>query len=283
MNRDGQQRIDETFAQLRTSSIASVVLVVIGAVCVVGGVFYSATRLTPLETEISSLNDALLAKKSKLSQIEGLLNERGASLKEANRALHEMNLQLESSRKELDELLSSLTLLQEGSRFLNNRQYSNAIDSFTSFLERFPDNAQALNFAGYSELRYAQFWRENVNSSRAGVTDEQKREWVQDVKRYFLLSEAHLQRAESLTADNPWPTYNLALLYYQNSDKDLALSKLSEMLSGHPKMTKWLCEDGQFRKMKIDRATAERFTTIVQRAVDEAGGSSCWVIKPVKR
>jgi len=259
------REIEKALLDLKSSSKTSMFMVVLGAIFLLGSVYYSATRLTPLEDRLEELTN-------KVRYLNALVNEKQSKLDLLENTL-------DSTRRELSNTNSALDMLQEGIRDILTAQYSDAINIFKEYIKLFPKSAEAMNFLGYSELRYAQYWRDK--SIKAGIAKEEKNEYFDNIDIYAKSAERHLKMALSLSPGYSWPQYNLAILYFQSGKKDLALSAITEMLEINPGMIKWLCDDGQFRKMKTDNEISDQFTDIVNEVVRIQGKDSCWVTKPV--
>lgn len=270
--------IEGQISELRKTSSASFIMIILGATCLIGSLYYSATRLTPLEERISILSNESMALENELSKKQRLIEEAQIELKNTQTSLSDYKKKLESTNAELNNAVNALVFLQGGVSYLLNRQYPEAIDSFGRYLELRPDSHEALNFLGYAELRYAQFWREN--SKNNDISNTQRNEYIANTINFSRSAESHLSRAQRLNKKYAWPSYNLALLHYQSGKKTEALDQLSELLTQSPSMLNWLCEDGQFRKFRIDKETADRFTKIVEDSLESQQRKTCWVIKP---
>lgn len=190
------------------------------------------------------------------------------------------NAELTNAEKKIHSTLDALNLAQEGTRFLINRQYADAIDKFNKFLVVYPSSPEALNFLGYSELRYAQFWKEN--SKRKNISKIQIDEYQTNAATFSQKAEAHLEKAASIS-NHSWSRYNLAILYFKSERKLLAIEQLDNLLKAMPYMVKWVCNDGQFREMRLDSTTADRFVEVVTTATKHENLESCWAIKPPKK
>lgn len=249
-----QEHVNRIVAKSRISLFFTVVLIAFAAY----GVFYYTTKIAYLSGEVSDLQLDIKTKTEELRKTEE---------------------QYAVVQKRMTQSLGALDFLQEGSRYLLNRQYAEAIERFEKFLEVHPDSPEALNFLGYSELRYAQFWKENLD--REGISHEQKLEYENNRKKYYILSLEHLRKASAKPAYS-WPAYNMAILQYQAGFKDEGLDILEELLGTSPFMIRWLCDDGQFRKLRVNRETSDRFVEIVSRAMEAERKASCWVIKDPK-
>ncbi|AMO76531.1 tetratricopeptide repeat protein [Pseudomonas citronellolis] len=258
---------------LRNSSVASMALLIAGGVFLLGSIYYSATKLTPLEKQVI----ALKAQEEKLRESnEHLL----AYAKSKELELKESESMLAAAQNDLKKAQGSLDYLQEGMRFLQNGQYSNATESFKKYLDIFPDSTEALNLTGYSELRLALFSQKSAENPKTAKEKIPKLKETQE--KSFKSAKAHFEKAIDIDKSYVWPRYNLSILYFQNSMKDEAISELSKLLNENPEMTKWICEDGQFRKFNIDKDTSKRFSEVVSNALIKLNISDCWVLKPVK-
>lgn len=258
-----ERRTDEIIRKSRLSAVLTTIV----AAFVAFSFYYYYSKIQELSGQVRNLNNEIETKNLEL---------------ERKRAeLRNLETEVEDQRLKLAIYGRALNHIQEGTRFFLSRQYEDAIGSYNRYLELVPNSAEALNLLGYSELRYAQYWAEN--SVRKEISEQQKQEYSQKSKLFFHQSSDHLVAASEISAMYPWPKYNLALVYYFSGNPDKSLETLSSLLSKSPQMIKWLCEDGQFRKMRIDRKTAERFVEIVHTAMVKEERVKCWVIKPPMR
>jgi tetratricopeptide (TPR) repeat protein len=250
--------LDQRVEAILKKSRISFVLTAVIAVTVAGTLLYCTHRILQLSDIITSKNIEISEKSTELSALQN---------------------QLRDARDNIDKSMRGLNILNEGTRFLFNRQYAEATASFNNYLKLFPGDARALNFAGYSELRYAKYMRDLANDPKA--TKNESISYNEEASTYYERSIEHLASA---TNDKTyfWPRYNLALLYAQAGENEKAMDELQSLLSDSPGITKWLCEDGQFRKMRLNSTTADRFTSYVRNAADKVGIVQCWVISDVR-
>lgn len=261
-----EKQLELTILELKRSSKASLLMVILGAFCVLGSMYYSATRLTPLEKEISKLTD-----KSTRLKLE---------LDTKQHQLEELNKKLSIAEKSIEQSTSSLQYLEGGTRSLLNRQYEDAIEYFYNFLVIHPSSAEGLNLLGYSELRFSQYWKAASKSEKSHLV---KLQHERTANSLLTDAEMHLNLASEKDNDFFWPDYNLSLLYLSQGNLDKSLLKLENSLKKHPLMIKFVCEDGQFRKLKLNRLTSIRFSSAIKEALSKQNIESCWVIKdPVR-
>lgn len=121
-----EQYIERTLSELKSSSITSLIMIILGALCLLASLYYSATRLTPLETEVHELS-------TKINELE-------LQAKEKQHELNELEQRFETTTKQLSVSLTSLNMLQEGIRYLFNRQYAETINSFSEYLKLNPNS-----------------------------------------------------------------------------------------------------------------------------------------------
>lgn len=193
--------------------------------------------------------------------------------------IKKQEIELTNAKENVHSAISALTFLQNGTRFLMNRQYADAIENFNKFLVIYPDNPEALNFLGYSELRYSQFWQEN--SKRKNLSNTQIDEYQTNAITFNRKAETHLDKAASVF-NYVWAKYNLVILYLKSERKSLAIEQLENLLKTDPYMVKWLCNDAQFREMRLNSTISNRFVKAVAIATEHENLESCWVIKSPK-
>jgi tetratricopeptide (TPR) repeat protein len=248
-----EKNIERTLSQLRRASMASTSMMVVGALCLMGTLYYSATRLTPLEEEVQSLEASQASMSAKVKALSSELDRKQKALRE-----------VETRLAKLDE---ALPLIQAGTRYLLSRDFPRAIESYQAFLEVSPDSAEVYNFLGYAEFRYAKSLKGDATQANL----------------HFDLAERHLKKAISLLGNAPgkyrWASYNLALLLFQTGRKSSALDEVEQLLAASPVMVDWLCKDGQFRGMRLDGEIGERFAKAVDAAAQSRGLQVCGVTR----
>ncbi|WP_187470993.1 tetratricopeptide repeat protein [Luteimonas viscosa] len=244
------KRIEHALSKLRRSSAMSMLMIAAGAVFLVGALYYSATRLTPLEQKIQALQTSEAEMSRKITVLNGELEEKRKEL-----------VEVETRLRKLDE---ALPLLQAGTRHLMSREYPEAIKSYQDFLAVSPDSSEAHNFLGYAEFRYAK----SLEDPSAA-------------KEHYDRARASLEKAVALQEGTAgryrWAQYNLALLHFQLGDKEAALEAVAGTLAGSPAMVEMLCKDGQFRPMRLDDEIGARFVEIVDGVANARGLNTCWV------
>ena len=185
-------------------------------------------------------------------------------------------LELQKTRDSIDLYKKSMGDLQTAIRALLNRNYPDAIAGFERFLEVFPGDAQGLNYLGYAQFRYAHQLRDQA--SKGGDDTDPAR-----AGEMFAKAETNLRKAVDSDPANVWPNYNLALLLYHTDRGTEALESLDDLLGSHPEVIKSVCDDGQFRKMRLDRSISQEFIRIVTSAAAKNEIHGCWVVSaPVR-
>lgn len=275
------EELEKNIAELKQSSIASIIMITISLICLMGSFYYSATRLTPLEREVAILKDQSISLEQAVKDKEARLQATRSDLEKMEHELALNKRELSLSKEELTKSNQALTLLQEGISYLLNRQYKESIASFNKYLEHVPNSHEGLNLLGYAELRYSNDWR--IKSSDKKSSTIQKEESAIKANQYSNLAEIHLSKSSELNPQYSWPNYNLAILYYQKGEKSRSLEKIESTLSLFPNMINWLCEDGQFRKLRLDDETNVEFISILTKKLGKENIDKCWVIKaPIK-
>lgn len=247
-------RILSTLGDLQRSSKASLSMVLLGAACLAGALYYSATRLAPLEQRVRALDAALSSKQAQLDQVEARVAR----------------------------TVEAFGQIQAGTQSLLNRQYPDAIRSYQAYVDRFPDNADAQAMLGYAQLKLAKSLRQ---SGKAPKLSEDRRHELETAESQALaLSERHLRESIRLRqGGQPWAAYNLVVMLEHVQRRDEAIQVLTDMLQTEPGMVRWLCEDGQFRPFMRDAEFASRFAAPVDAAAARESLASCWVTQAERR
>ena len=130
---------ENTFKELRTSSRVSLIMMIIGGLVLITSVIYSATRLSPLEAEISKKRKLLLsAEKS----IESLKVESA-----------ELNNLVKSLKAKVKSLELSENLVETGVESYLSKNYSLAIDEYSKAIELNPQHQSAYGLRGQAYVR----------------------------------------------------------------------------------------------------------------------------------
>jgi tetratricopeptide (TPR) repeat protein len=134
-----ESQIKESLASLRFHSTASLVLVLIAASIFAFTLYYSASRLTPLEIEIAALT-------SKIESTKTDLQEAQAGLLKANRELGEIQEKTKNAR-------SSFVFVQQGLRQFFVKDFANAITFYDKAINQDSTNPILFDLRGYALLR----------------------------------------------------------------------------------------------------------------------------------
>lgn len=208
-----------------------------------------------------------------------LLTLRAASL---SSKIEQQSLQLEIAKSELkkskEELLEttekieqykkSMDYLQLGVRNLLNRSYPKAIDGFERFLSVSRDDPQGLNYLGYTQYRYAIQLRDSKGDNSG----------ESEAAAMFTNAESSLRKSIKADPTNIWPTYNLTLLLYQTDRKSESLDSIKHLLDAHDESLNLICNDGQFRRIKLDSEVSAKFEALITSSMEQHNVSNCWVL-----
>lgn len=130
---------ENTFKELRTSSRVSLIMMIVGGLVLVASVVYSATRLSPLEAEISKKRKLLVsAEKS----IESLKNESA-----------ELSNLVENLKTKVKSLEVSEDLVENGVESYLSKNYSLAVDEYSKAIDLNPQHQSAYGLRGQAYVR----------------------------------------------------------------------------------------------------------------------------------
>ena len=206
--------IRNSLAGLRFQSAASLALVLIGACLFAFTLYYSASRLTPLEKEMADKRIMISGLTSQLKTTTATLQQTHANLKQAQEELVEVQEKTQSAR-------SSFIFVQLGLRQFFVKDYANAIKFYDKAIEQDPSNPVLFDLRGYALLRGGRI-EEAITS---------------------------LEKSVSLAPDYVWGHYNLALAYGKANDPR-ALDHIKAVLELDAAMRETIRGDGQFRIFK---------------------------------
>ena len=132
-------QVKESLATLRFQSTASLVIVLIAASLFAFTLYYSASRLTPLEKEM-----AILTSKLEITQTD--LQEAQAALQQAHKELVEIQEKTKKAR-------SSFVFVQLGLREFFVKDYESAVKFYDKAIDQDPLNPILFDLRGYALLR----------------------------------------------------------------------------------------------------------------------------------
>lgn len=189
-------------------------------------------------------------------------------LVETKKELAERQIDLDKVRAEILLQKMSINHLQTAIRHLLNRNYQDAISGFKNFLRISPNDAEGLNYLGYTEYRYA-------NQLMGSAADSAS---IKEVNDMYAAAERHLKLSIEKDPENIWPRYNLTLLLYTTDKSDEAALSLQELLNNHPDAIKFICDDGQFRKFAKEKNDQKSLRAVLSSTLDAKGINKCWVL-----
>lgn len=148
-------RITDSLARLRFQSTASLALVLLGALVFAFTLYYSASRLTPLENEIAD-------KQGMISNLTNQFETTKAELQKAQEELGKIQEKTKNAR-------SSSIFVQLGLRQFFVKNYVNAIKFYDKAIEQDSSNPVLFDLRGYTLLRSGRV-KESIESLEKSIS-----------------------------------------------------------------------------------------------------------------
>jgi len=168
-----------------------------------------------------------------------------------------------------------LQVLQYALRDLFYHHYEKAVAGYQEFVKLDGASSEALTQLGYAELRLGRYWQEN--GLKKNVSPAAKTQYESESTRAFFRSTQYFMQAAKKDPGYLLPAYLLSVSEYEQNAKEKSLLDLQQTLKSHPETLDWLCDDGDFRVIRLDADVGSRFVDIVNAARGSAKGG-CWVI-----
>jgi len=261
-----EHKISATIKKSRFSFFSTVLFLIIIFIVL----FTTFQQITELQGKVSSLNEEV--------------NKKEIEVQELNRKISITNQKVKESQVKLDTYYDAIEIFHTGLRRLQSRQYSKATKAFSDFIKIVPESPQAFHILGYSEYRYFLHWKENLLNRSANVDVFQQTKWEKLANNYFNRSTSSFNHAIELNNSYMWPEYHMILLNFYAGKYEQSIAYLRSTVTKHPEILDYLCDDGEFRKMRKNQKTSLPFVEIISNALNnnELGRKSCWVISVYK-
>lgn len=207
-----------------------------------------------------------------------------SEVRSLNEEITTANDEIEESKLELENYNKAIEIFHIGLRRLQSRQYHKAIEAFSNFIDIVPGSPQAFHILGYSEYRYFLHWKENLINQRGQVSLSQQVEWENLTKEYYDRATNNFKRALELNESYMWPEYHMILLDFYADNYDQSMKLLKSAVNKHPEMLDYLCDDGEFRKIRKHQETKYYFVETISNALNSNNQDrkSCWVVSAFK-
>jgi cell division protein FtsL len=177
-----------TFHELRRSALTAIILMLIGAVIIVGSFIYSFTKLRPLERQIFQTERQIAQNQEEIQQKTTDLNRLKDEIVNANKDLEDTNHRLEIARESLKKIAAGtenprLQAQQALSTVSNASKSANALDG-TTWDYQMGNTHYVIEFLANGKYHYTNdrrqsfdgFWSQTGNVVRVVTSNGAERE-----------------------------------------------------------------------------------------------------------